>query len=314
MKPAKFIVLLLFSLAALPASVAAQAAKPQPDAISATVTVINHGKGAPLSDISKGDVIVRQNGEIRPVLDWEPLRGAHSAVDLAVLIDDSLEPQVGLQWTEIAHFIKNLPPESRVAIAYSSYGSATMAQPFTTDRELAIKAMRLPLGRINEASSIYMAVGNLMKRWPADHNRRVVLLISDGIDIYYGISQSTPGQNISLDRAIDAAQKKGVIVNSIFASGASAYSRNIYLINNGQSCLARLTLETGGNNYQVGSGTPVDFTPFLKQITHSLSRQYRLTFRANLKPKAGFARLQLSVEQRGVELRGPSRVYLPAAR
>jgi hypothetical protein len=313
-KPAKIIVPLLLSLAALPASAAAQAAGQQPDAISVTVTVINHRKGAPLPHISKGDVIVRQNGSVRPVLDWEPLQGASGAVDLAVLIDDSLESQVALQWKEIAHFINDLPPESRVAIAYGSYGSATMAQPFTANRELAIKAMRLPLGRINEASSIYMALDDLMKRWPADHNRRVVLLISDGIDIFYGISQSTPGQNINLERAINAAQKKGVIVDSIFASGSSAYSQNIYLINNGQSCLARLTLETGGDNYQVGSQTPVNFAPFLRQITGSLARQYRLTFRSKLGPKPGFARLQLSVEQRGVELRGPSRVYLPAAR
>lgn len=313
MKPAKILGLLLLFLAASTASAAAQSANQAPDVISATVTVINHHTGA-LPHITKGDVVVRQNGNIRPVLGWEPLTGPRGGVDLAVLIDDSLDQQVALQWKNVSSFIRELPSDSRVAIAYADYGSATMAQPFTTDRELALKALRLPLGKIEEASSIYLALADLMNHWPNDHNRRVVLLISDGIDIFYGIRESTPGLNMNLQRAIDAAQKKGVIVDSIFASGSSAYSRNIYLINNGQSCLAQLALETGGTNYQVGSRTPVNFMPFLKQITESLGRQFRLTFRAKPGPKPNFARLQLAVEQSGVELLGPSRVYVPAAR
>jgi hypothetical protein len=312
-KPVKILALLLLFPIASTASAAAQTPNQAPDAVSVTVTAINHRKGA-MPRISKGDIVVRQDGKVRPVLDWEPLTGPHGGVDLAVLIDDSLNQPVALQWKEVSNFIRELPADSRVAIAYSSYGSATMAQPFTTNRELAVKALRLPLGKIEESSSIYLALADLMKRWPEDHNRGVVLLISDGIDVFYGIRESYPGLNINLQRAIDAAQKKGVIVDSIFASGASVYSQNIYLINNGQSCLARLALETGGRNYQVGNRTPVNFAPFLKEIADSLGEQFRLTFRAMLGPKPDFARLQLSVEQGGVELLGPSRIYVPAAR
>jgi hypothetical protein len=312
-KPVKILAFILLFLAAMTASAAAQERNQAPDAVTATVTVISH-RTAALPPISKGDVIVRQDGNVRPVLAWEPLTGSRGGVDFAVLIDDSLDQPVALQWKELSDFIRKLPANSRVAIAYANYGSATMAQPFTTDRELAIKALRLPLGKIEEASSIYLAVADLMKHWPEDHNRRVVLLISDGIDIFYGIRDSTPGQNINLQRAIDAAQKKGVVIDSIFASGSSAYSRNIYLVANGQSCLARLTLETGGDNYQLGNQTPVNFSPFLKKILDSLGRQFRLTFRAQLGPKPAFSRLQLSVEQRGIELLGPDRIYVPAAR
>lgn len=305
--------LLVLCLAGWPVFAAAQKAAPAPDLVSTVVTVINHRRGQALPAITRGDVVVRQDGNVRRVVDWQPLRGAKSGVDLAVLIDDSVEERVALQWTGLAHFLGELPADSRVEIAYADYGSATIAQPFTTDRAQALKALRLPLGRINESSSIYLALADLIRHWPADHNRRVALVISDGIDIYYGISQSTPGQNLNLQRAIDAAQKKGVIVDAIFASGAAAYSRNFYLVTNGQSCLGRLAIETGGRSYQVGTETPVNFTPFLNEIAGSLARQYRLTFRAMLGPKARFARLALAVEQNGIELRAPSRVYLPAA-
>ncbi|MDE3136150.1 MAG: hypothetical protein KGL59_06230 [Acidobacteriota bacterium] len=309
MKPAKILGLLVFFLVAMTAS---SARAHGTDAVTVTVTAINHRTGT-LPHISKGDVVVRQDGDVRPVLGWEPSTGSRGGVDFAVLIDDSLDQPVALQWKELSSFIRELPADSRVAIAYSDHGSATMAQPFTADRERALKALRLPLGKIEGSSSIYLALADLMNHWPAGRNRRVVLLISDGIDIFYGIRESNPGLNINLQRAIDAAQKKGAVVDSIFASGASAYSRNIYLIANGQSCLARLALETGGTDYQVGNQTPVNFSPFLQKILGSLGRQFLLTFRAKLGSKPNFSRLQLTVEQSGIELLGPSRVYVPAA-
>jgi hypothetical protein len=304
-------ILLTLSLTAL-AFASSQTPAPAPDLVSTVVTVINHRSG-PLPGITRGDVIVRQNGEVRPVVDWQPLTGAHAGIDLAVVIDDSLETSIALQWPGVKDFIHKLPPGSRVATVYGTGSRAEILQPFTTDRELAIKALRLPRGEMNEGSSIFLSLEELFKRWPEDHNRRVVLLISDGIDLFYGVRQSEPGQNINLQKAINLAQKKGVIVDAIFASGAAAFSRNFYLVGNGQSCLARLAFETGGRSYSVGLQTPVNMEPFLQQIADGFTRQYRLTFRAKLSRKADYARLRLATEQHGIELRAASRVYLPAA-
>lgn len=311
MKRASVLVLLTLSVAAMTFA-SPQQTRPAPDQVSTVVTVINHRSG-PMPSIVTDDIIVRQNGERRPMVNWQPLTGAHAGMDVAVLIDDSLEASVSLQWPAIKDFIRNLPQGSRVATVYGTGSRAEFAQEFTTNRELAMKALRLPRGDMNEGSSIYLSLEALLKRWPEDHNRRVVLLISDGIDLFYGVRESEAGQNINLQKAMNLAQKKGVIVDSIFASGAAAYSRNFYLVGNGQSCLGRLAFETGGRSYTTGFQTPVDMAPFLKQIADSFTRQYRLTFRAKLPRKAGFARLQLKTEQHGIELRSASRVYLPAA-
>jgi hypothetical protein len=308
-------VAVLGSLFVVSVFAANQKATPAPDVVHAVVTVLNsRSTTAPPPALAKEDVIVRQNGQVRPVLEWQPLTGAQGGMDVAILIDDSLESSLGLQWGDVTQFIRELPANSRVAVVRGFHSDATISQPFTTDRELASKALRLPLGQINEGSSIYLSLVDLLNRWPGDRNRRVVLLISDGVDIFYGIRESEPGLNMNLQRAIDAAQKKGVIVDTIFASGSARFTHNLFLINNGQSSLARLALETGGADYTSGFQTPVSFAPFLRQITGSFAHQYLLTFRAALGPKAGFARLQLGAEQSGVELRGPSRVYLPAAR
>jgi VWFA-related protein len=304
----------VLSLCLVPLALAAsQTPSSGNDLVSTVVTVINHRSG-PMPAISKDDVVVRQDGRVRPVADWQRLAGSQGPIDLAILIDDSLETEVALQWPSIEKFIRQLPQGTRIATVYGTGSRAEIVQPFTTDRELAIKALRLPRGEINAGSSIYLSLDELLKRWPEGNNRGVVLLVSDGIDLFYGVRESNPGQNINLQKAIDLAQKKGVIVDTIFASGAASYSRNFYLVGNGQSCLARLALETGGNSYTAGLQTPINFEPFLNKIADSLAHQFRLTFHARLASKAQFARIQLTTEQRGIELRAPSRVYIPAAR
>ncbi len=313
MKIARNAHLLSISLIALTALLCLPAAAQTPARVTTVVTAIYHGSGA-MPPIAQDDVVVRQNGNVRPLKAWQPLSGSQDGLDVAVLIDDSLKSDVALQWKAVRHFITGLPPQARVAIAYGQYGSATFAQTFTTDRALAEKALRLPFGRINEAASIYMCVTDLVRHWPADGRRRVILLVSDGIDVFYGFRESEPGLNTNLQQAINEAQKRGVIVYTIFASGASAFSDNLYLLNNGQSCLARLALETGGASFQQGLQTPLDFAPYLNRIAEELSHQYLLTFEPKLGPKADFARLQLAVEKKGVELRAPARIYLPAAR
>jgi len=297
-----------------PAPAGAQAPSSNIAGVTIPVTVINHRSGAAAAPpLSKDDIVVRQNGKVRPVLDWQPLAGSSSGIDLAVLIDDSLPASVSLQWRDIGGFIRLLPKNSQVAIAYGAHGGVQMAQPFTADREKAIKTLRIPLGSVSGGASIYFSLVELVHQWPADGRPRMVLLISDGVDLYYGVVESEPSLNPSLKQAIDQSQKNSVLVDAIYASGASASSHNLFLISNGQGCLARLALETGGSAYTQGLDTPISFAPYLRNVAESIGHMYRLTFGAALPAKADFARIQLRAEPPGVELLGPSRVYLPAA-
>lgn len=307
--------LICFACLACPALAQGQTPASSGSNVTVTVTVLNRRPSATSTPrLAKDDVVVHQNGKVRPVVAWEPVAGSSSGIDLAVLIDDSLQASVALQWKDVGGFIRLLPKDSRVAIAYASHGGATMAQPFTTDRERAIKSLRIPMGRVSGGGSIYLSLVDLIGHWPADGRRHVVLVISDGVDLLYGVVESEPGMNRNLQEAINQSQRHGVVVDAIFATGASYVSHNLFLINNGQGCLSRLALETGGAAYTSGFRTPVSFSPFLRQIVENIAHMYRLTFRAALPAKPGFARIRLSAEPPGVELLGPSRVYLPAAR
>jgi VWFA-related protein len=282
------------------------------DLVRVTVTVTSRDKNEPPA-LAKEDVMVRQDNERRPVVDWVPAQGDRAGLDLALLVDNSLDVTLGSQFKDLTQFLRGLPPTTRVAVFYSSFGSTSLRQDFTADHDLAAKALRLPAGSINDGSSIYLSIADLLKRWPKIENRAAVLLISDGIDIFRGVSLSEAYQDMDLQTAIDQAQRNGITVFTLFASGAARYRSNFYLIGNGQGCLLRLASETGGEAYFQGSQTPIAFRPFLAKATDRFDRQYVLTFRAQPLPKPGFSRLHVTTEVPRVEMIAPARIFVPAA-
>ena len=74
-------------------SLPARAAGPRtsPNQVTVTVTVIP--KQGNRADLTAQDVLVYQNQERRPVIDWKPADSA-SPLDLAILMDDSLASDV----------------------------------------------------------------------------------------------------------------------------------------------------------------------------------------------------------------------------
>jgi hypothetical protein len=276
-----------------------------------TVTVVRRNSKAPPT-LTAADILVYQKHVRRPVLDWTPAQGPNKPIDFAILADDSTGYAFGNQIAYLKRFILSLPYSTRVAVAYAMHGDASILQNFTSNHALAAKALRLPVGRANEVSSIYMAVSNLANHLPKDSRVHDVLLISDGIDLYRGIMESQPGVNPDLNAAINDALRANVTIFTIFANAAGLYSRNLFLINNGQGSLALLTLDTGGESFFLGLQTPVSFQPYLQQLVRLLSNQYILTFEATPVRKSGLSPVRVTTEQPNVQLLAPQSVYVPA--
>jgi VWFA-related protein len=263
--------------------------------------------------VSREDVMVYEDSQRRPVLSWAPAGTQDQRLDLAILVDDSLDANVGVQFQDLANFLRALPAGTRVRVAYAANGASNLVQDFTTDHELAVKALRLPVGVAAAGGSIYQSVWDLLKKWPDDGSRRAVLVISDGVDIYRGIVESEPGDNMDLQSAIDLAQRTNVPIYSIYARGADRLDQNAFLLNNGQGCLLRLAYETGGQTFYLGTQTPLAFAPFLNQLATDLGEQYVLTFRSLPGTKAGYQPLRVTTELPGVKLVAPARVFIPNA-
>src|SRR3989441_4231128 len=277
-----------------------------PGAVTMTVTAVGKKDVNPPA-VTKEDVQFFLNKERTQVANWR--RG--EKLYLAVLIDDSLDVTVANQWNELKEFFNAQPATTYISVAYARNGAAMLAQDFTNDHELAAKALRLPLGGGGAFSSPYLALLDLMKRWPSSADRRSILLISSGIDYFRG---GFDFKSPDLDSTISRAQKQNINVWTIYAPDAGHRGRGFFLISRAQSNLSQLSDEAGAESYFLGSGAPVTLKPYFDEISTHLSNQYLLTFKANGGAKGRFERARVATELPYVEFLAASQAFLPTAK
>jgi hypothetical protein len=307
----RFLVLVLFALAAgtsIVSSALAQDANGVP--VHTVVTVeARHGSNPPV--INREDVMVNEGKERDTVIDWVPAQGDHAALEFFVLLDDGSNMTLGSQLEEIRKFILGQPDTAKIGLAYMQNGTAKIVQNPTNDHQQAAKALRLPMGVSGVNGSPYFSLSDLVKRWPAGAPRREVLMVSDGIDRYYGNGDYLDPY---LDAAIEDAQRAGVIVSTIYTPGIGHFGHSYYQTYWGQLYMAKLAEKTGGEGYYIGlTGPPVTFNPYLEDIMQRLTHQYLLTFLAKPPKKAGLQRVKITTEVPNVDLISADEVYVPAA-
>jgi hypothetical protein len=270
-----------------------------------------HGNQFPT--ITQQDVLVYQGHDRRPVTNWVPATGDRAGLELAILIDDSAGFSFGSQMEEIRAFITEQPPTTLIAVGYMRNGTVSLTQNLTQDHAAAAKSLRLPEGLAGAEASPYFSLQDFIKKWPSNPAipRREVLMITSGIDTFYGGGSQDP----YLDEAIKDAQCAGVVVFSIYTPDAGHFGHTYWRIYWGQNYLAQLSEETGGESYYfLGAQAPVAFQPYLNEMSSRLAHQFLLTFLAKSENKAGTEPVKVSTEIRDVDLVAPDKVCVPASR
>jgi len=276
--------------------------------VSTVVSVeAKHGKEIPV--VNKEDVRVLQGRDRLRVTDWIPLQGDHAELELLILIDEASRVTLAIQYDDLRQFMNAQPPTTSIAVGYMEYGTVRMAQNFTKDREAVGKALRIPLGPSFGFGSPYLAVVDVMKRWPESKARRAIFMVSSGIDpMQPGITDTY------LDAAIEVAERTETQISTIYASQAGHYGHSFWRFSRGQDNLSRLAEETGGESYFQGFSTPISFTPFLDEFAGRLTHQYRLTFLIKPEKKASYQHVRLETEVPDADLVTADRVFVPAAK
>lgn len=252
------------------------------------------------------DLTVSEDGELQSVLSIRAI-GPNTPITLAVLIQDDLVSSASNEIKAIADFIRHLPSGSRVMVGYVRTGSLEVRQKFTADLTKAASALRIPLGLASAGPyNPYVEVLEGIARFESQPTgRRSLLLVSDGLDVSRGLDSSEPGQSLDLQRAINLAQRRGVAIYSFYVPSVALNSGgNRSLIGNAQSSLERLSTETGGRAFFQGTGAPVSFDPFLRDLNSALEKQLAVTYLSTHSTK-GFHRLQIRSSTPGVELAYP---------
>ncbi|HSE18029.1 MAG TPA: hypothetical protein VLB46_13320 [Pyrinomonadaceae bacterium] len=212
---------------------------------------------------------VSNNEEQRSLQGIEPL-------NLAILIQDDLVPQVGNELGVTRDFIRSLPAGSRVMVGYITAGTLQVRQPFTTDLEKAAKSLRIPIASgSSSAFNPYVEVLEALKKFDNSWtNANALLLISDGLDTSHGFDSTAAGHTVDIDRAINDANKRNVSIFSFYAPSVSLTSRSRLAASYGQSSLNRVSNETGGRAFFQGTTGFVTFDSYFARLRETLNRQY----------------------------------------
>jgi hypothetical protein len=271
--------------------------------VTFTVTAVGKKEEAP--PITKDDVQLFQGKERKQIGDWKK----DENLFLAILIDDSSDTTAGGQWDYLKGFIMGQPATTHIAVGYLRNNVTLVAQDFTTDHELAAKALRLPIGLGGIGSSPYLATMDMLKRWPNTGPRRSIILISSGTDYFRGgaFGPFYP----DLDPLIQRAERQNTNIWAIYYPSAGHRERSFYHSFYAQNNLDKLSEDTGAEAFFLGGGLPVTIKPYLDEIFTHLGNQYLLTFAGSGGSKGKFQSVRVKTELSGVEFFAPAAVFLP---
>ena len=284
-------------------------------------------RGDEVPVLQQGDVKVKQGKNFLKVNQLIPAKGDNAALQLFILIDDTLDTGVGNNLNDIRDFIKAQPPTAMIAVGYMSNAAVQVSQNFTADHDLAAKAVRLPFGRLSTMDSPYLSLISLVKGWPQQNVRREVLMVTDGIDrlrgnptssrlgpnygpAYHSMSTISPDVN----SASEISQRYNVLVYSLYAVGVGRAARSSWDLQVGLSALTKLADETGGDCFSLGTSSLVSFKPYLERFQKMLDNQYYVVFQAVPKKKAGLQQVNLTTEVPNSEIAAPDNAWVPAAK
>jgi len=282
---------------------------------------------AELPPLQKQDVKVKQGKNFLQVTQLIPAQGDNAPLQLMILIDDTLNTSLGNNLNDIKEFVSAQPASSLVGVGYMSNAGVNIVQTFTPDKELAVKAIRLPRGNFSTMDSSYLSLISLVKGWPQQNVRRVVLMVTDGIDRLRGerpqssrlgpnygtVYHSMPTISVDASSASETSQRYNVLVYSVYAVGVGRTGRSSWDLEVGLSGLSKLANETGGECFSLGTSQLVTFKPYLERFQKMLNSQYYLVFQAVPKKKAGFQRVNVQTELSNSEILAPNNAWVPAA-
>jgi hypothetical protein len=295
----------LTMFAALPAAIAAPQAGTQEVPVTTVVTVLGPNYTAPPA-LGKSDVVVHTGNRREDVVAWDAAQGEKSTVELAIVIDDLAN--INNQLDDLRKFIGAQSKGTSLGLFYASNGITQAVAPFSADHDAVAKKVRITTGFPGASTSIYLSLMDVMKKFPADNARHEILVIADGIDRFRGDPDSP-----DVAQTIERAQKAGIMIHTLYARGGGREGRNLFRVNYGQSNLAQMADETGGESFFQGLDTPIAFTPFLEQLDMVLHNQYFLTFTTprSTKKKGELRSFRVSTEQHNVELAHAREIWVP---
>jgi len=271
----------------------------------------------PQPPLTKADIgQIKIGGKVVPLTDFQPLLGGPHGLQLMVLLDSEQMLGSGGQFDAIKKFFHDMPPNVEIGVGWLLQGKVVVAQPFTTDRDLAGKALiaktRLEAANPkNDNGNPFQCLGYLAAHWPTPDpgKLRAVLLFNDGVIR----SNSLGGGGDQIDPNVVGASQKlqlaSIVPYPFFWQDPIIPDPNRGQGGQleGQTLFSEMDSTSGGAGLFEGLFAPGSLDPLLNRLYSTLKSEAVLTVDDPDKP-GKMSRLDLKSTRDDIKLFGADQV------
>jgi len=290
---------------ALVASVApVLTAQQQQQTLSVNVDLVNvlftvsDKSGKFITNLPKEDFKVYEDDQQQKISNFS--NETNLPLSIALLFDTSASIQGRLKFEQDAageFFHTTLRRGTDRALLVTFDRSITLAQDFTDDAELLIKA----IGKVHAGgnTALFDAAYQAMTKKLAGHEgRHVIIVISDGDD---NLSEK------SIDETIEMAQKTDTVIYAVGTSSPELFGSSK---ERGNKYLKKLVDETGGKLFFPTKGD--ELTKSFLEISQELRSQYTLGYRSsNTKRDGAYRKIRVAATNKQFKVRARDGYYAP---
>lgn len=262
---------------------------------------ISHGGALPV--LTPADIIVKEGGQVRPVLRVEPSR---AKLQVAVAVEELLTPD-----NEVRRSVANFIDKIRVSgdLALYVVGRRTERRvDYTADILLFANAInRFPV-RAAEQGNVVQAVQEIAKEQRAVEGRRAIVIVAQQSAQVSSVTAETVATELRAIRGVLYAATLAGFDTSTAPSGATSGGRKLDL--EGQvSGLERdrlfndATRQSGG--LHLSSARTTGLWDALERIAAELQNQYVLSYDGDSRSDGSVA---IESARAGLTVRGPTRI------
>lgn len=260
--------------------------------IVSVLTSVRDKRGGLIANLEKADFTVFEDGKPQDIKYFSRETDLPLTIGLLVDVSGSQRNLIDVERSAASQFFQQVlrPKDQAFVISFGS--ECELLQDYTASSRLLneglnrlrpdsavgglhpgpVPTMSQPRGTVL-FDAVYLAAAEKLK---SEVGRKVVVLISDGVDM---------GSRLSQEKAIEASQKADTVIYSVEYYDSAAYGRGgfgtISMGGGGGGTLRKLSEETGGHAYRV------DRSHTLSQIFAALQEEMRSQYMIGYTPSNG---------------------------
>ncbi len=270
-----------------------------------------------IRDLTKDDFLLEEDGRPQAIRYFSSQAGLSLTLGLLVDTSGSQRRVLGEQRQASHRFLQQVLREGQdQAFVIQFDHQVELLEELTSSREELASALALLLappplpshwqayqpaprgGRVSRGTSLYDAVRLASdEQMHEQAGRKALILLSDGVDA---------GSKVSLDDAIEAAQRADTLVYSIRFYDERAYSGKRHRPD-GKKTLERLARETGGGYFEVSKKQPLERV--FERMEEELRNQYSLGYTPDRQAGGEFRKIRLTTKQKGLLVQSTDGYY-----